>query len=112
MNMQIQSNGQEIVDEIFSHYYNTYNGEFRPHLGASMGGDPCMRKLWYSFRWAKIILHPGRIQKLFQRGHKEEPTFANELKAVGINVLTEDQNGKQFRLTCPDNYHIGGSCDG
>ena len=105
-------NGQDIVNAIFDHYFNTYNGEFRGHLGASMGGEPCLRKLWYSFRWVSMVLHEGRIQRLFQRGHKEEPYFAEDLQKIGVNVLTEDQDGNQYRLTCPENYHIGGSCDG
>lgn len=110
--MSNSNNGQGIVKAIFDHYFNTYNGEFRSHLGASMGGEPCLRKLFYSFRWSTMVLHEGRMQRLFQRGHKEEAWFADDLKNIGINVVTEDDQGKQFRLTCPDNHHIGGSCDG
>tara|TARA_R110002167_G_scaffold91458_1_gene246131 strand:+ start:193886 stop:194941 length:1056 start_codon:yes stop_codon:yes gene_type:complete len=103
---------QNLVDAIYEHYYVNYNGEFRGHLGASMGGDPCLRKLWYNFRHATMIMHEGRIQKLFQRGHKEEPTFAEELSKIGIRVVTMDANGQQFRLTCPTNSHVSGSGDG
>lgn len=105
-------NGNDIVSAIQDFYFNKYNGEFRSHLGASMGGDPCLRKLWYSFRWATMVLHEGRMQRLFQRGHREEPFFAQDLRDIGINVLTEDENGNQYRMTCPTNFHIGGSCDG
>lgn len=102
----------DIVSQIFSNYEEELNGEFRPHLGASMGGDPCLRKLYYNFRHATFITHKGRILRLFQRGHKEEFTFIDELNKVGIKMLTVDQNGKQFRLGTPRNKHVSGSGDG
>lgn len=103
---------KQIVSAIYGQYHSKYNGEFRPHLGASMGGDPCLRKLWYSFRWSKMVIHEGRMQRLFQRGHREEVYFAEDLSSVGIRVITTDENGKQYRMVCPDNKHVGGSGDG
>lgn len=103
---------KQIVEAIYGHYHSKYNGEFRPHLGASMGGDPCLRKLWYSFRWSTMVIHEGRMQRLFQRGHREEEYFQEDLTSIGIQVITGDEQGNQYRLVCPDNRHIGGSTDG
>ena len=40
----------------------------RPHMGASMLGGVCERKMWLSFRWAVQPKFPGRILRLFLRG--------------------------------------------
>ncbi|MBO9492124.1 hypothetical protein J7384_17310 [Endozoicomonas sp. G2_1] len=102
----------DIVQAIYKNYQTRFNGEFRPHLGASMGGHQCLRHLYYNFRHAISIEHDGRLLKLFQRGHKEEFTFADELNRVGFRLLTTDPNGNQFRLTSQINTHISGSGDG
>lgn len=102
----------DVVKRIFNNYKEQYNGEFRPHLGASMGGDPCLRKLYYNFRHAMFITHEGRILKLFQRGHKEEATFEQELNKAGIRMVVMDENGNQFRLGSQENKHVSGSGDG
>lgn len=83
----------------------------RLHLGASLLGDPCERKLWYSFRWALDIEFNGRILRLFDRGQREEQTFTDELRRIGIKVLDTAQDGNQWRFAdC--NGHVGGSMDG
>ena len=43
----------------------------RPHMGCSLIGDPCERKLWLSFRWAVVERFDGRILRLFRRGQHE-----------------------------------------
>lgn len=102
----------DIKKAIFDSYEREFNGQFRPHLGASIGGDPCLRKLWYSFRHVKHVNFDGRMLKLFQFGHKEEQTFIEDLARAGIRVVAEDENGNQFRLGTDKNKHIGGSSDG
>lgn len=59
---------------------------FRSHLGGSMIGEKCERKLVYSFRWAKLPSHGGRILRLFGRGHREEELFVKYLRRIGANV--------------------------
>jgi CRISPR/Cas system-associated exonuclease Cas4 (RecB family) len=103
---------KDISEAIYLSYEQEFNGEFRPHLGASMGGDPCLRKLWYSFRWVKQVNFNGRMLKLFQRGHREEDFFIEDLKRAGINIINQDENGYQYRFSSPHNAHIGGSGDG
>lgn len=59
---------------------------FRDHLGGSMIGEKCERKLVYSFRWAKLPGHNGRMLRLFNRGHREEERFVGYLRRIGANV--------------------------
>ena len=59
---------------------------FRDHLGGSMIGEECERKLVYSFRWAKAPAFKGRMLRLFERGHKEEFRFVSYLRRIGAEV--------------------------
>jgi hypothetical protein len=62
----------------------------REHLGASVIGRKCHRELWYSYRWADIIVHEGRMVRLFERGHLEEYRFCAILEGMGCRVVTYD----------------------
>ena len=84
--------------------------EHREHLGASLIGHACDRHIWYAFRWAKKPSFDGRILRLFDRGKREEAVVAEELRAIGVELHT-DENGKQ--IECRDETgHFGGSVDG
>ena len=84
----------------------------RKHLGGSLIGRDCDRQLWYIFRWAFNKKHDGRLLRLFMRGHKEEFTFVDELKSVGVEIHEHDiETGNQWKVEdC--NGHFGGSLDG
>lgn len=85
---------------------------FRTHLGYSVLGRPCAREVWYGFRWFKRSNHTGRILRLFNRGHAEEPRIISWLRNIGAVVFEVDpQTGKQF-LASRFGAHIGGSGDG
>lgn len=84
---------------------------FRTHLGASIVGRDCARALWYSFRWASSVRHQGRILRLFNRGHLEEPRFVALLRMIGCKVWSKDDLGNQFKVIAHNN-HFGGSLDG
>ena len=58
----------------------------RHHLGGSLIGRECLRELWYSFRWATNTRHSGRILRLFNRGHHEEPRLIEWLQQIGVEV--------------------------
>ena len=78
----------------------------RPHMGASMLGHPCDRWLWLSFRWAVQPIFPGRILRLFRRGHQEEPNIINDLRSIGVMVQNlETQTNVNF------GSHVSGSVD-
>lgn len=83
----------------------------RPHLGASLLGDECERKLWYAFRWAKQAAHEPRVLRLFARGQREERVFIDLLRQAGITVVDVDPNsGQQFTFSTLGG-HVGGSMD-
>lgn len=58
----------------------------RPHLGASQVGKPCERALVYSFRHAVAKRTQGRMLRLFNRGHREEPAIIGGLRKAGMEV--------------------------
>lgn len=89
-----------------------YPSEHRHHLGISVIGDECSRKIWYGFRWIKLIQHDPRIRRLFQRGHKEEKEFEGFLMWAGFKIRgINPETDKQFRISAV-NGHYGGSTDG
>lgn len=80
----------------------------RPHMGCSQLGHPCDRWLWLSFRWAVVEPFPGRILRLFRRGHHEENWIVSDLRAIGIDI--EGTTGEQQRVHFGS--HVSGSLDG
>jgi hypothetical protein len=88
-----------------------YQDERRHHLGGSIIGEECARKLWYGFRWAREEEFSGKMFRLFNRGHETEPRFMLWLEGAGFTVHAVDpETGKQFRIEdC--NEHFGGSLD-
>jgi hypothetical protein len=87
------------------------NGSFRSHLGASLIGEECARKIWYGFHWFVKPKFDGRMLRLFNRGHLEEARFIAMLLAAKVTIYQQDENGKQFRISDCDE-HFGGSGDG
>lgn len=84
--------------------------EPRPHLGASVLGRPCARALWYHFRWCEPPITDGRLLRLFRRGQLEEEQIAEDLRAAGVQVVTHDEHGRQYRFA-DIGGHVGGSMD-
>lgn len=91
--------------------YRTDEDGHRSHLGASLLGDECARKVWYGFRWAVKPRFDGRLIRLFNRGHLEEGRVIAALLMVGAQVYQQDANGKQYRISWAEG-HAGGSGDG
>lgn len=110
---------KRIKDDIDAYCARVYDDGHRNHLGASLIGDECKRKLWYSFRWVKHELHTGRQQRLFNRGHREEARFIEWLEGIGFKVWfenrdlpkKEDGTYPQYRISGAQG-HFGGSLDG
>lgn len=80
--------------------------EVRGYLGISSIADPCMRKLWYGFRFCKFEEITPRQKRLFSRGHREEPIIVSDLNKIGI-IHHSDQQEVVY-----GNGHIKGHCDG
>lgn len=100
---------------ILPHINDAYSGlqknPYRNHLGASVIGGECSRAIWYGFRWFTKPSFPGRILRLFNRGHLEEGRIIAALLTIGVRVYQQDQNGKQFKVSDVGG-HFGGSGDG
>ena len=73
-----------------------------------MLGHPCDRWLWLSFRWAVVEKFPGRILRLFRRGHNEEAQIISDLRAIGIDVQTPSSGQSRVDF----GSHVSGSLDG
>lgn len=84
----------------------------RPYLGASAIGDPCERKLWYSFRWTARPSFNALTLKRFEDGHRAEDIQADRLRMVdGIELITHGKDGRQMGFTSVHG-HFKGHYDG
>lgn len=90
-----------LIDE----YYEKNIEKPRPHLGCSIIGHKCDRYLWYSFRWAFIEKHEGRMKRLFNVGHQFEPIIIKDLRDVGVDIRSPQT---RVNFGC----HVAGSLDG
>lgn len=91
-------------------WYESHKEDHREHLGASLIGHPCDRYLWLTFHWAASPRFEGRLLRLFETGKLEEPRVYQNLRAIGVELHTEDE-GKQIQCR-DDTGHFGGSVDG
>jgi len=102
------------IAEIYHSLVRSASDWRRDHLGCSLIGDPCERKLWYSFRWWRppgfILNADGRVLRLFRHGEIEENWFISDLKAAGVTVSDGPELGKQWRASAHGG-HFGGSMD-
>jgi hypothetical protein len=92
------------VSSLIDAHHESKPQEPRPHMGASMLGHPCDRWLWLNFRWVIEQKFPGRILRLFRRGHNEEATIIQDLRAIGVDV-----RGSQTAVKFGS--HVSGSAD-
>jgi len=98
----------DLVAEAIDKHHKDAQDAPRPHMGASGLGHHCDRWIWLSFRWAVREEFPGRIKRLFRRGHNEEATIQADLEAIGIKF--EDTGTDQQFVDLGG--HLGGSTDG
>lgn len=99
------------IDAAFAADVATREDSLRKHLGASVIGESCQRKIWFGFRWCDKEEFDGRMLRLFERGQREELAFKHLLELVGAKVWTLDQYGKQFGISSHGG-HFSGSTDG
>jgi len=85
--------------------------ERRRYLGGSAIGAECDRALWYSFRHCSEPEFPGRLYRLFQTGHLEEPRMVQDLRDIGVTVSEVDDDGEQYGVKALGG-HFGGHMDG
>lgn len=80
----------------------------RDYLGASLLGEECPKKLWYTFHQPKPV-RDAKLQRIFDRGHLMEDYVAKLLRDAGCNLITADENGEQYGFV---DREVAGHCDG
>jgi hypothetical protein len=99
------------VDAIYRAYEANAEDGLRPHLGASLIGGECERALFFTFRWATVERHDGRLLRLFQTGHLAEHRFVADLRSIGCEVQeVNPETGQQWKVSAVGG-HFGGSMD-
>lgn len=84
----------------------------RGYLGASSIGHACKRYLWLSFRQVRYSSFDGRMLRLFNTGHLEEPRMVADLRNAGVQVLEVDPaTGEQWAISACGG-HFSGHADG
>ena len=108
-----------VIDPVASAIYSAYKAKYsaepsRGYLGASAIGRKCTRALWYSLRWVKPADFSGRLYRLFQSGHLQEPRVVADLRAIGCTVYeVNPATGQQWSFSEPaTGHHFRGNCDG
>lgn len=87
--------------------------EFRYHLGASLIGDDCARRVWYQWRWTLKENHEPRMLRLFGDGHHLEPRVLAWLRGAGLELWQAGEFGADkamMRVSAHDG-HFGGTPD-
>jgi len=86
----------------------------RTYLGASRLGVSCERALQYEFAKAPVDPgreHPGRLLRIFERGHLSEDSMIKWLRDAGFDLRTTKANGEQFGFAALDG-RLAGHIDG
>lgn len=101
-NQIMSDNGKrfkELEQQILPTMHDAYKADpvqkLRDHLGASLIGEPCLRKVWLSYRGCGQSELSARLIRLFNRGHLEEARFHAMLQACGVNTYWE-YNDRQY----------------
>lgn len=69
----------------------------RKYLGMSSIGEPCERKLWYSFRHALTVTFDAPTLKRFEDGHRTEDLVIARLRRVdGLAIVDRGGDGRQL----------------
>jgi hypothetical protein len=68
----------------------------RTYLGASMLGDPCLRRIVYHYRGAPAKEPEGRMRRIWARGHAAEARLIHQLRRAGFTVIDHGKDGRQI----------------
>jgi hypothetical protein len=112
LNVQIHDRTLAKVDKALE--YKQAQEKKRKYLGMSQIGDPCWRKLFYSFRHVENRVFSAKGIRAIEDGYLQEDVMAKRLRMVeGIQLITEDPNnpGEQIGFSLLLD-HFKGHCDG
>ncbi|MEL6280543.1 MAG: hypothetical protein AAFR28_16915 [Pseudomonadota bacterium] len=84
----------ELIDEACAEQANSQTP--RDYLGGSRLGEKCERKLFYEVTKAPRKPIPGRLARIFDRGHTIEDRVAEWLRLAGFDLRIRNKAGKQF----------------
>lgn len=73
----------------------------RPAMGVGALGNECRRAIAYIYFRTPVDPEretPGRMFRIFRRGHDAEAVMAEYLRTAGFELLTERAKGGQFRF--------------
>lgn len=104
----------DIRDAIFAAWEDKRRAEQAPHrryLGASDIGHECARHVWYVWRNVRRRDFPGRLLRLFDRGHREEPAIEADFDRIGMPISTAAVGGGQHAFT-DETGHFRAHLDG
>ena len=102
---------KQIKSDIDEYCEKKFDDGFRWHLGASLIGHECKRYLFYVFRWCFKENFDGRMQRLFNRGHREEERFIEWLEGIGFTVYADDWSNWKLIVDDNDNYEVVSSLE-
>lgn len=97
--------GQLSID-VDNYCNRKWKDEHRSHLGASLIGDDCQRKLWFTYRWCGGDKPTPRLKRLFDRGHKEEDRFIDYLQGIGCKIYPFDPKWRLVNIMHTDHYAV------
>ncbi|NBS35067.1 MAG: oxidoreductase [Methylocystaceae bacterium] len=102
-----------VAAKIEQHYLESQTPRDDENLRCSSIGNECERALWYNLRWTTTLKpHAGRMERLFQTGHREELRMINDLRLIGCDVYERDPvTGNQWHVTFLNGI-LQGSSDG
>ena len=83
----------------------------RQYLGASIIGEPCLRKIQFGYQQAASQPRDGKTLRIFAAGHVFEDMTARELKLAGFDLRTRKADGSQFGFSIAEGQ-IRGHIDG
>lgn len=102
-----------VAAAIEAYYRNRQKPQDHPVIRCSAIGKNCSRELWYDLRWVSTLKYnDGRLERLFETGHREEPRMVENLRAIGCDVLDRDPDTEQQWTVSFLDGHFKGSCDG
>jgi hypothetical protein len=102
---------KQIKSDIDEYCEKKFDDGFRWHLGASLIGHECKRYLFYVFRWCFKENFDGRMQRLFNRGHREEERFIEWLEGIDFTVYADDWSNWKLIVDDNDNYEVVSSLE-
>jgi len=114
----IDFNSKSLLSDRINHYIDTAQEiedslqPGREYLGGSRLGVECERALQYEFLKVPVDPgkhFPGRVLRIFSRGHWVEAAMVGWLRNAGFGLITEKRDGGQFGYKVDKE---AGHCDG